>query len=158
MLDPFLIETFPVNSKVIQTIILLMAWIRNDQPEVLEKIVSAATYLPCWIGFGIGILFILFNGKGANNRFFRFNFYQGALLGLLGSVIVMGMQYLVGLLEGLLGMAGLSLAEAGQAAGYVIWSFMIAFQLLSLYGLVFALMGKFAEIPFISDVIRQNIR
>ena len=135
-----------------------MAWIRNDEPEVLEKGVSAATYLPCWIGFGIGILFILFNGKGCNNRFFRFNFYQGALLGLLGSVIIMAMGYLVGLMEGLLAMAGLSMAEAGQAAGYVIWSFMVAFQLLALYGLVFSLLGRFAEIPFISDVIRQNIR
>ncbi|MDX2107851.1 MAG: hypothetical protein SFY67_15725 [Candidatus Melainabacteria bacterium] len=151
-------ETFPVISKVIQTIIIVMAWIRNDEPEVLEKVVSAATYLPCWIGFGIGILFILFNGKGCNNRFFRFNFYQGALLGLLGSVIIMGMGYLVGLMEGLLAMAGLSMAEAGQAAGYVIWSFMVAFQLLALYGLVFSLLGRFAEIPFISDVIRQNIR
>lgn len=151
-------ETFPVISKVIQTIIIVMVWIRNDEPEILEKLVSAATYLPCWIGFGIGILFILFNGKGCNNRFFRFNFYQGALLGLLGSVIIMGMGYLVGLMEGLLAMAGLSMAEAGQAAGYVIWSFMVAFQLLALYGLVFSLLGRFAEIPFISDVIRQNIR
>lgn len=151
-------ETFPVNSKVIQTIILVMVWIRNDEPEMLEKVVAAATYLPCWIGFGIGILFILFNGKGSNNRFFRFNFYQGALLGLLGSVIIMAMGYLVGLVQGLLGMAGLSMAEAGEAAGLVIQSFAIAFQLLALYGLAFSLMGKFAEIPFISDVIRQHIR
>lgn len=135
-----------------------MVWIRNDKPELIEKVVAAATYLPCPIGFGIGILFILFNGKGCNNHFFRFNFYQGALLGLLGSVIIMGMGYMVGLLQGLLGMAGLSLAEAGEAAGLVIQSFAIAFQLLALYGLVFALLGKFAEIPFISDVIRQNIR
>ncbi len=135
-----------------------MAWIKNEQPEILEKLVSAATYLPCWIGFGIGILFILFKGKGHSNRFFRFNFYQGALLGLLGSVIVMGMSYLVGLLQGILGMTGLSMSEAGEASGYVLWSFTVAFWLLDLYGFVFALLGKFAEIPFISDVIRQNIR
>ncbi len=135
-----------------------MVWLKNNEPEILEKLVSAATYLPCWIGFGIGILFILFNGKGSGNRFFRFSFYQGALLGLLGSVVVMGMQYLVGLLQGILGMTGLSMNEAGEAAGYVIWSFMVAFMLLNLYGFIFALMGKLAEIPFISDVIRQNIR
>jgi len=135
-----------------------MSWNRNEDPEMLEKVVSAATYLPCWVGFGIGILFILFKGKGSSNRFFRFNFYQGALLGLLGSVIVMGMQYLTVLLQGMIGLAGLSMAEAGDAAGYVISSFGIAFMLLDLYGLVFALMGKFPEIPFISDVIRQNIR
>ncbi len=151
-------ETFPVNSKVIQTIILFMAWIRNEQPEVLEKVISAATYLPCWVGFGIGILFILFEGKGSRNAFFRFHFYQGALIGLLSTVIVMSMGYLVGLLDALLAMVGLDAGQASQAAGQVIWSFVIAFQLLDLYGLVYALMGKFAEIPFISDVIRQNIR
>ncbi len=151
-------ETFPVISKVIQTIILVMVWIRNDKPEVLEKVVSAATYLPCWIGFGVGILFILFDGKGNKNAFFRFHFYQGALLGLLGTVIVMGMGYLVGLIDGLLGVVGLGSVEVSGATSLVIQSFFLAFLLLDVYGFVFALIGKFAEIPFISDVIRQHIR
>lgn len=135
-------------------------WNRDLQPDFLEKLISAACYLP--MGFFIGVGYILFNGKGANNRFFRFNFFQSVILQISITVINMLSQSVVGifmaLMKPILAVMGVDALMITEAVMMTVNYFVQAITLLLVYGLIWAILGKYAEIPFISNVARQNLR
>lgn len=128
-----------------------------------EKIVSALSYSPGMIGFVIGIIYILTKAEGSNSTFFRFHFYQAIFLGVCIAVIQMGGEATSGLLigtmrlfEGAIGSDTVTLFTNNTILLGLILN--IPFILLILYGMIWALLGKYAEIPFISKTIRNMIR
>lgn len=135
-------------------------WNRDIAPDFIEKIISSLCYLP--MGFFIGIGYILFNGKGSNNRFFRFHFFQSIILMIMITILQMGSKSVTGIFVALLQIvAAPFLSDFGvvvEAIYMTVDIFVKAFGLLMVYGLLWALFGKYAEIPFISNVVRQNLR
>jgi len=128
-------------------------------PETVEKIISGL----CYLSFGlIGLLYILVNGKSSDTGFFRFHFLQSILLGILLVLLNWTSAAMVGTITGLLGMFGSGLASVNSTVmmviGTVFDTVAKAGLLLDLYGAVWALLGKYAEIPFISNLVRQNSR
>ena len=75
-------------------------WNRDIAPDFIEKIISSLCYLP--MGFFIGIGYILFNGKGSNNRFFRFHFFQSIILMIMITILQMGSKSVTGIFVALL--------------------------------------------------------
>jgi uncharacterized membrane protein len=136
-----------------------MPWNNQRTPDVVEKIISGL----CYLSFGlIGLLYIILNGKSSNSGFFRFHFLQAILLGILGVLLNWTSSAIVGVVAGILGLFGSSVATVDHTVMMVIGTGidMIAKAgiLLNLYGAVWAFLGKYAEIPFLSDLVRQQSR
>ena len=135
-------------------------WNRDVEPGIGEKAISALCYFP--MGFFIGIGYILFNGAGSNNKFFRFNFFQSIILQILITIIQMGSQSVTGIFVSFIKAAGGALGGVPynviEAIYMTVGIFVTAFSLLLFYGIIWTILGKYAEIPFISDVVRQNLR
>jgi hypothetical protein len=127
-----------------------------------EKAAAAASYLPCMIGFLIGIVYILAKGPGCDRSFFRFHFYQAIFLSVLMFLIQAlgsGMSgVIIGtmrLFEGLIGTG--TVGFLSENMNLVTMVLMAPFVLLVPYGMIFSLMGKYADIPWVSRVIRSNM-
>lgn len=137
-----------------------MSWNRDHPPTIIEKLISAACYLP--MGFFFGVMYILFKGPGCDDRFFRFNFFQSIIVQILLTLIQYGSSSVTGIFVSIFRAMGGALGggvETFVAAIYMtVDIFVKAFAMLLLYGLLWALFGKYAEIPFISNVVRQNLR
>ena len=135
-------------------------WNRDNTPGIVEKLISSLCYFP--MGFFIGIGYILFNGEGSNNRFFRFNFFQSIIVQILITVINVGSQSVTGIFSSFIramgGVLGDSTFNVILAINMTVDVFVKAFSLLLIYGIIWALIGKYAEIPWISNVVRQNLR
>jgi uncharacterized membrane protein len=136
-----------------------MPWINQRQPDFQEKAISALCYLTVGL---IGLLYIILAGKSANSPFFRFHFLQAILLGVLGCLLSWTAGAFVSILSGMLGMFGE--AASGPSSSilsgieFLIRNIYMAGILLLGYGALWALLGKYAEIPFVSNLVRQQIR
>jgi uncharacterized membrane protein len=133
----------------------VMPWRLQSEPNIKENIIAGVSYLTGGIA---GLIYTLLTGQGKQSRVFRFNFIQSILLSIIATLFSAAGRPLVTLIAG-----GLSLIS--PAAGAVTGSAMLMvfgavsniFLLLLLYGAFFAFQGKFAEVPFISKVVRQNM-
>jgi hypothetical protein len=136
-----------------------LPWLNPRQPETLEKIISALCYLSVGL---IGLLYIILSGKDSNSPFFRFHFLQAILLGILGYLLGWTASAFTSVLGGLLGMFGQAGSVPGHwlstGIGFLLHNIYLAGLLLLGYGAVWALLGKYAEIPFISNIVRRQIR
>ncbi|GEM_PF-1225855 len=127
-----------------------------------EKAAAAGTYLPAMIGFLIGIVYILAKGPGCDRSFFRFHFYQSIFLSVLLFLIQAlgtGMSGIIigtiRLFEGMIGSGTVGfLTENLTMVTYVL---MAPFVLLVPYGMIMSLLGRYADIPWVSRVIRSNM-
>lgn len=136
-----------------------MPWINQRQPDVQEKVISGLCYLTVGL---IGLLYIVLNGKSSSSSFFRFHFLQSILLGVLGCLLNWTAGAFMSILSGMLGMFG----DLGSGPSYwimtsisfLVHNISVAGILLLGYGAVLAFMGKIAEIPFVSNLVRQQIR
>jgi len=136
-----------------------MPWINPRSPEPVERIISAL----CYLSFGlIGLLYIIVNGKSSRDPFFRFHFMQAIVLGIIGVLLSWTANSVAYILSGILGLFGAAGASGNLALFPVIGSVMDVLSkvgiLLNLYALIWALLGKYAEIPFLSNLVRQQIR
>lgn len=127
-----------------------------------EKAAAAACYLPAMIGFLIGVVYILAKGPGSDRSFFRFHFFQAIFLSILMFCLQMlasGMSgAIIGtlrLFEGLIGNGTVVFLSSNME--YVQYALMAPFVLLIPYGMIFALIGRYANIPWVSRVIRSNL-
>ncbi len=133
-----------------------MPWLTKNSPVLLERIVSAL----CYFTFGLaGILYSIFKPAQARSLFFRFHFIQAIMLCIIQYLLNWSFNFLIeatgeifktfNIVHGLeLTMTGLSYLAMG--IGKLFW-------VLLAYGAVWALMGKYAEIPFISSMARKQI-
>ena len=110
----------------------------------------------------IGLLYIILSGKSANSPFFRFHFLQSILLGVLGCLLNWTAGAFVSILGGMLGMFGEAASGPSSVIlngiTFLIHNIYLAGILLLGYGAIWAFLGKYAEIPFVSNLVRQQIR
>jgi len=135
-----------------------MPWhnLSNSQPDVKERIIAGL----CYVTFGlVGLLYIIISGRSGQSSFFRFHFLQSIILGILGVLCNWTSSIFIGLLTGILSMFGAAFAQ--QAVGVVDFTLVVVIRaayLLLGYGMLWAFLGKYAEIPFISNLVRQQMR
>jgi uncharacterized membrane protein len=136
-----------------------MPWINPRGPDAVEKIISGL----CYLSFGlIGLLYIIFSGKSSNSGFFRFHFMQAIILGILGVLLNWTSSAFYSIVHGIFGLFGNGLASVDAtvmtAIGTIIDILAKVGILLNLYGMIWAFLGKYAEIPLLSNMVRQQFR
>jgi uncharacterized membrane protein len=136
-----------------------MPWRVQNSPSNLEKIIAGICYFTAGIA---GIIYIVLSRSSSQSNFFRFHFLQSIILCIIALLLNMGTDVFVSLAGALLGIVDNFIPHAYGAGiqfvslGIKIISF--AFLLLMTYGAVFAFLGKYAEIPLISNIARQQMR
>jgi len=127
-----------------------------------EKAAAAASYLPAMVGFLIGLVYILAKGPGCDRSFFRFHFYQSIFLSVCLYCLMMLSQGMSGaiigtlrLFEGVLGSGAVVFLTENMS--FVSMALYAPFVLLTPYAMIWALLGKYTNIPWISNVIRGNM-
>jgi uncharacterized membrane protein len=142
----------------------IMPFRRNNSSNTLERIVSALCYLTGGIA---GIIYIIITRSANQSDFFRFHFLQSIILtviSVLASFAFQAFGVIIGpLVPSIIDFLGKILPGevlAGILTGlsYLIGALFTAWSLLAVYGLIWALLGKFAEIPFISNLVRRQMR
>lgn len=131
-------------------------------PELILKILAALSYPT---GGMVAFIYVLANGKGNQNYFFRFHFFQSLLLGIFAMLLTYSASALSSIFTGIVSGIG-SLAGGGQAvSGIVSSGFGIvalvgqaAFAIAALVGVVQSLRGKYVDIPLVGKIARQNLR
>ncbi|HEY9869545.1 MAG TPA: hypothetical protein V6D08_10305 [Candidatus Obscuribacterales bacterium] len=136
-----------------------MPWIIDKNPTALERVIAGVCYLTAGLA---GLLYIIISGRSGQSSFFRFHFLQSIILYIIGLLLSWASGILLTLVGGMLGM----IDNMSPGLGVQIGSFLgvsidiglkVGFLLL-LYGMIFAFLGKYAEIPFISNLVRQQMR
>ncbi len=125
-------------------------------PVAVERTIAGLCYVS---GGLIGLLYIIISRSKSQSMFFRFHFLQSMILVALGILLSLTTQITENILGGFLGL--MNLGNPGVVMGYIglgIQLIMNGGLLLMLYGMVMAFLGKFAEIPLISPLVRQNMR
>ena len=135
-----------------------MPWLNDKGASKLERVIAGF----CYLTFGlIGLLFIIISGQRGQSSFFRFHFLQSIVLGIIFMLIQWCSGILVQLLLALMNMiAPLVGGSAATISVYLFGAvdiFFKAYLLLFVYGMIWAFMGKLAEIPLISDIIRRQM-
>ncbi len=127
-----------------------------------ERLAAAATYIPYMPGFIIGVIYILAKGPNCDRPFFRFHFYQSIFLSVLmfllqaiGSGMAGVVSGTIRLCEGLIGAGAVSFLVTNLEMVTLV--LMAPFILLVPYGMIWALLGRYADIPWVSNVIRSNM-
>lgn len=140
-----------------------MPWTNLNQPTTLEKIVGGL----CYLTFGLaGLLYIILGGKRDQSEFFRFHFLQSIMLGIIGLILGWTSSIFVALVNGILttlasfipSISQQLVVQIGTGVSLGLGYIMNAGLLLLLYGMIFAFLGKYAEIPLISNIVRQQMR
>lgn len=133
-----------------------MPWRSQMQPTTWERIVAGL----CYLTFGLaGLIYMLLNKGTAQSQLFRFHMYQAVFLSIIAVLFQWAMGPLLSIFFGILGAtAPAAVPPLMNGVGLVLDVLTKTFYLLLLYGAVWAFLGKFAEVPFISGVVRQNMR
>jgi hypothetical protein len=139
-----------------------MPYFKDSKQELLEKGISALCYISCGL---IGLLYVLVSGKNARTApLFYFHFLQSIILGILsfllgwtGSVLKQIAMGITGLIFGLFPGGTLVSMVVGSAIDWFLFAINSVLYVLMIYGVVFALLGKYAEIPVLSKLVRKNL-
>jgi uncharacterized membrane protein len=124
-----------------------MSWKYATPPNITERIVGSL----CYLTFGLaGIIYILLSGRHGQSDIFRFHFMQSIALGILGLLLSWAIRLFTSTFLSLLGNIGLEIIVC------VDWLMKAAYLLL-LYGMIASLLGKYAEIPLVSDLVRRQM-
>lgn len=133
-----------------------MPWVNQTSPTAAERVVGGL----CYFTFGLaGLLYIIISGKSGQSSFFRFHFLQSIVLSIIGMLLSWCSNVFISLLGSLFGMLGPELGN--QAVGWLALAVTLIVRasfLLLIYGMVWCFMGKYAEIPFISEIVRRQMR
>ncbi len=134
-----------------------MPWINHKNPQMVERAVAGLCYLS---GGLIGLLYIVISRSKSQSMFFRFHFLQAMILVALGFLLSLTLSITNNILGGMA-----SLMQLGEQANSILNVVGIGVEwimrggiLLVLYGMVMAFLGKYAEIPVVSPLVRQNMR
>jgi uncharacterized membrane protein len=136
-----------------------MPWVNTNQPTTMERVIGGICYLTCGIA---GILYIVLSGKSEQSSFFRFHFLQSIILCIVAFLLSWCSGAFSFVTGGFLGVVSSIDPVSGVYAGKILTGLMkaigIAFALLPIYGMIWCFLGKYAEIPFISRVVYQQLR
>lgn len=125
--------------------------------DKLERAISALCYLS---GGLIGLLYIILSGnqRHSQSQFFRFHFLQSILLTILYFLV----NYTIGLFASIGGgiIGAIGVPQGITAFEYLLQGIhlvMSAALFLFAYGMIWSALGKHAQIPIISDLVRRNM-
>jgi uncharacterized membrane protein len=131
-------------------------------PETILKILAALSYPT---GGMVAFIYVLANGKGNQNYFFRFHFFQSLLLGIFAMLLSYSAGALGSIFTGIAtGIASLTgggpIVSNIVSSGFGIIAFVaqIVFAIAALVGVVQSLRGKYVDIPLVGKIARQNLR
>lgn len=135
-----------------------MSWQNSNRPSALERVIAGI----CYLTFGLaGLLYIILSGQRGQSQFFRFHFLQSIVVGIIGLLITWSSDFFIQIFGWLLNL--MAPALGGNAPAVVFWVgqsvgvILKAFSLLFIYGMIWAFLGKYAEIPFISNIVRRQM-
>ncbi len=127
----------------------------GGKPDTLERLIAGLCYLTLGLA---GLIYTIIQGRYARTNFFRFHFLQSILLGIFGMLINWTSSIFVSIVGGILQMIpGMGPEMIMVLPLAVSWILRIG-MLLLLYGLVMSLLGKEAQIPVVSKIVRQQLR
>jgi len=134
-----------------------MPWVNRSfgYSSTAERVCAGLSYFT----FGVaGLLYLLLGKSRSQTELFRFHMVQATLLWVLSTLIAMAAQPLFGILFGLTRVVAPGPTDMAQGGVVMIWGVVtLAFTGLLIYGAVFAFLEKFAEVPFISGLVRANM-
>jgi uncharacterized membrane protein len=133
-----------------------MPWMNDSAPSAADRVVSGLCYLTMGL---VGLLYIIISGSRGQGQFFRFHFLQSIILGIISLLLSWSSNLFVMFLTSIAGLLGADFAS--QVGGWVVFAVGIVAKaglLLIVYGTIWAFLGKYAEIPFISNIVRQQMR
>ena len=141
---------------------LKMPYFNNHKPDLLEKGISASCYPSCGL---IGLIYLLIFRKNAHtNPFFYFHFLQSIFLGIssfllgwTGTAIKNVLMGMIGLIFALIPASTQISIVVGSGIDGLLLLINGVIYILMIYGTVFALLGKYAEIPGVSALVRRNM-
>lgn len=125
-------------------------------PVAVERTVAGLCYVS---GGLIGLLYIIISRSRSQSMFFRFHFLQSMILVALGILINLTFGITQNILGGMLGL--MNLGSPATILNYLALGIQLIVNggfLLMIYGMIMAFLGKYAEIPVISPLVRQNMR
>lgn len=132
----------------------------HTKPFLIERIVSALSYLT--VGF-VGFIWLIIGllRRTRLTPFLQYHIFQSIFISI-GYVLL---TMLIGIILNLLSVIPLINVLAAQIAFWINSPFIFGFSILqtAIYLLLFylagtSLMGKFSYVPFISEIIEQNVR
>ena len=127
----------------------------GGKPDTLERLIAGLCYLTLGLA---GLIYTIIQGRYARTNFFRFHFLQSILLGIFGMLINWTSSIFVSIVGGILQMIpGMGPEMIMVLPLAVSWILRIG-MLLLVYGLVMSLLGKEAQIPVVSNIVRQQLR
>lgn len=137
-------------------------WSNREKPSTVDRVVSVLCYLTGGIA---GIIYIIISRSSGQSSFFRFHFLQSIILGILSLLLSWALSAFTMIAEAPFKlffdwMNTMIPNTGGAIANGLFFTVQLVFQalqLLPIYGLIFAALGKLAEIPFISNVVRQQL-
>jgi uncharacterized membrane protein len=132
-----------------------MPWTNQTKPTVIERVVGGV----CYFTFGLaGIIYIILSGRSGQSDFFRFHFLQSIVLSILGILFGWMIQAFLKIATAMLLTFGTSFSiSLVNMLAFTCDAFVKAAYLLLIYGMLWAFMGKYAEIPFISNIVRRQM-
>lgn len=119
---------------------------KKSGPATMEKVVGALCYLTGGIA---GIIYIIISRSSYQSEFFRFHFLQAIVISIISLLLGWCVNFFYVLVP-----PGLIPVSAGLVQTVV----SLPFFLLAIYGLVSSLLGKYCEIPWLSNVVRNQMR
>ncbi len=125
-------------------------------PTAVERLIAGLWY----VTFGmVGLIYLIVTGKQNQSNYMQFNFLQSILLGLLTIVLGYSITAIANLLGGTVGLVSSGAANV-VTTPFGLLSLLIQglSYILMLYGAIWAFLGKEAEIPFISKLVRRQMR
>jgi uncharacterized membrane protein len=136
----------------------------SSSASTMERAISAFCYPTGGI---VGIIYIIISRSSYQSNFFRFHFLQSIILVLMSMLLnwafsAMGIMlgplvpHISDMLSKMTSPDTASIILGG--IGGVIGAIFIAIALVGVYGFIWAALGKYAEIPVISNVVRQQMR
>lgn len=135
-----------------------MPWFSSSTPSTAERVVAVLSYLSSGLA---GIIYVIATGNRSQSMFFRFHFLQSIMTGIFGFLL----QWCAGLMLSISTGIASALIFLGPAMSVVVGNTLIliigliskAAWLLVLYCAFMAALAKYAEVPFISDMVRRNM-
>ncbi len=136
-----------------------MSYVRNASPSVLERIVSAASYIMPLIGLAFYIIAYLM--KKDLRPFLKYHIFQSIFIAFALWLILTGLGYALNLLsyipilKNILGMITFFLNTPILLGFSIVTLFYTVFVL---YLVMSAICGKDSYVPWVSDIIKENLR
>ncbi len=132
---------------------------KAQSSDLMVRVMSALCYLTAGLA---GFIYIIANGRDSKAVFFRFHFMQALLTAMLGCFITWTGTTLISTVGGIIGLFGEGALEMSTPAlGAVAFGIRMigySFSILIIFGIVQSLRGKYLELPWISKIVRGNLR